>query len=97
MSSKRTSRFTLLALAAATAAPIFVAQPAAAEGDYGDYRYRAFLATETAAEKAARTGTDHQSARVGAEDASADRTYNQPRRNRFYIDVAPEDEQHYRE
>ena len=97
MSKIQPTRVTLLALAAAMAAPLLLAQPAAAEGDYADYRYRTTLATETKAEKAKKAGAERQTVRVGAEDSAPDLTAEPKRRNHFYIDVAPEEEQHYRE
>jgi hypothetical protein len=97
MSAKTSTRLTLLALAAAIAAPAMFAQPAAAQGDYADYRYRAFLATPTQAEKTkAAAIKERQTVRVGAEDSTGSQKAKGQHVRRFLFDVAPSEEQHYR-
>jgi len=98
MSAKTSTRLTLLALAAAIAAPAMFAQPAAAQGDYADYRYRAFLATPTQAEKTkAAAIKERQTVRVGAEDSTGSQQAKGQHVRRFLFDVAPSEEQHYRD
>jgi hypothetical protein len=98
MSAKTSTRLTLLALAAAIAAPAMFVQPAAAQGDYADYRYRAFLATPTQAEKAkAAAIKERQTVRLGAEDSTGGQKAKSQHGRRFLFDVAPSEEQHYRD
>lgn len=98
MSAKTSTRLTLLALAAAIAAPAMFAQPAAAQGDYADYRYRAFLATPTQAEKTkAAAVKERQTVRVGTEDSTGSQKATNQHGRRFLFDVAPSEEQHYRD
>ena len=98
MSANTSIRLTFLTLAAAIAAPAIFAQPAAAQGDYADYRYRAFLATPTQAEKAKAAATqERQTVRVGTDDASWNQNAKGQHNRRFVHDVAPSEEQHYRD
>ena len=98
MSANTSIRLTFLALAAAIAAPAMFAQPAAAQGDYADYRYRAFLATPTQAEKTkGATIKERQTVRVGAEDSTGKQKAKSQHGYRFFHNVAPSEEQHYRD
>ncbi len=99
MSAKNTKGYILIAAAAAIAAPALLAQPAAAEGDYADYRYRTVLATETQQEKTKRTAAQspRQNVRAGASDAASASKQPHTRSYRFKFDVPIDEEQHYRD
>ena len=101
MSVGNTKSYISIALAAAIAAPALLAQPAVAGegGDYAEYRYRAFLATETQQEKAKRTAarSGQQNVRAGTSDAGPAVTEPATPSYRFNFDVPVEEEQHYRD
>jgi len=101
MSAKKTKNYIMIAVAAAIAAPALLTQPAiAAEGgDYGDYHYRTFLATETQQEKSKRIAerSGQQNVRAGTSDAAPAVAEPTTPSYRFNFDVPIEEEQHYRD
>ena len=85
------------AAALAVAVPTILAGPAlAGEGDAADARYEAYIAQEAKANAASRASNQaaKQITRVGATDSSA--LYAENGTKRFYLDVSPAQEQHYR-
>jgi len=91
---KTSIRKTLIPTAAAlaVAVPATLAGPALAMGNAADARYEAYIAQEAKTTVASRAG--NQVTRVGATDSSA--LYAENGTKRFYLDVSPAQEQHYR-